>query len=74
MERIEEPKPAQRRVVTSAPVSRNGSPGDYTPGPDRVKLSAEERDFARKSGLSEQEYATSKVEVGGAKQGGMYNE
>jgi hypothetical protein len=76
METKMEEKPAQRRVVVSAPVSRSGQPsgGDYSPSPSRVKLSAAERQIAAQSGLTDAQYAEQKIKMERLKASGFYRE
>ena len=71
----EEPKPS-RRVVTSAPVSRNesGAPSSYTPSPSSVKLSPAEREIAAGAGMSDADYARNKLRLAKLKESGFYNE
>jgi hypothetical protein len=44
-------------AMYSAPVSRQVQGGGYRPSPSSVRLSAEQREAARMSGISEVEYA-----------------
>jgi hypothetical protein len=63
---LREPKPEQKpasRVLHSAPVSRSIPDGSYRPLKQRgkVHLTAEERQIARVSGISDEEYARNKM-------------
>lgn len=67
--------PARRTSVPSAPPSRDvpsSTTGRATPS--RVELTAEEREFARMSGIDEVTYAKGKLELARRKGTGMYQE
>jgi hypothetical protein len=75
------PAPAQsqrRSIPMAAPVSRDPYPassGRYAPSTHSVRLSVEEREMARLSGISETEYARNKLRLERLKrEQGLYNE
>lgn len=80
---IEDDKPEERRTPVSAPVSRDPpSPGTGRATPQRVTLTAEERETARqvlhregmKPGEAERIYAENKLRMIEAKKNGHYRE
>jgi hypothetical protein len=59
-----QPQPQTRAALTSAPVSRGVPSGDRLPSiPSRINLSAEERQIAAASGISDKEYAANKLRM-----------
>ena len=55
------PEPRSAAAYVSAPVSRGEVGGYREPSPSSVKLSPDEREIARASGISETEYARNKI-------------
>lgn len=73
---VRQPSPPQRSIAVSAPVSRTSLSYSGQPIAPRGKitLSAAENEAAAFSGVSQQEYAAGKIELGRRKASGMYNE
>jgi hypothetical protein len=67
------PPPARRGAMVSAPVSRSGGAGVGGPAiPGRIHLSAEQREFARASGISDAEYGRQLQRLNERKRRGDY--
>lgn len=74
-EEVEVDRPGTRRTpVVSAPVSRDNPGGGTRPSPGRITLTAEEREHARASGVTDAEYAKQKARLMEAKANGHYGE
>jgi hypothetical protein len=64
--------PPARRPLVSAPVSRSGGNFGGGPAPGKIHLSAEEVEWARRSGVTPSEYARNKMKLLRSKAGGNY--
>jgi hypothetical protein len=72
----EPPQPRQRTPMVSAPVSREApsSYGGSGNSPNRIRLTREQSEFARLSGVSESEYAKQLIKLDEMKRNGDYAE
>ena len=68
---LPQPQAQTRAALTSAPVSREVPSGNRIPSiPSRINLSAEERQIAAASGISDKQYAENKIRMMRMKQTG----